>query len=101
MFVNIVRFPKIRKGKDQEFRDWFTWSNEQYSEHRGFIRRRLLRPSEGGEYLGLVEHESRETFMAMHTSPTQAQAHERVEPFFEGGPSPEFFETVIDSARKG
>ncbi|MBI5487081.1 MAG: antibiotic biosynthesis monooxygenase [Deltaproteobacteria bacterium] len=100
MFVNIVKFPKIREGKDRAFREWFTWSNERYSKHQGFIRRRLLQPSEGGEYSAIVEHESRDTFMAMHTSPTQAEAHERVEPLFDGGPSPEFFETVIDSARK-
>jgi len=90
MFVNIVRFPKIRQGKDQAFREWFVWSNERYAKHKGFVR----------EYVGLVEHDSRDTFMAMHTSPTQAEAHERVEPLFDGGPGAEFFETVIDSARK-
>jgi heme-degrading monooxygenase HmoA len=72
MFVNIIRFPKIKDGKDAEFRQWFEEGNRAYLAHRGFIRRVLLQPCGGGEYVGLLEHESRETFMAMHTSPTQA-----------------------------
>ncbi len=95
MFVNIIHFPPIKVGKDAEFQAWFAWSNEQYARHKGFIRRRLLKPREGGNYMGLVEHESYETFMAMHTSPTQAEAHHRVEPLFEGGPAPHFYEVVM------
>ena len=95
MFVNIIRFPPIKAGKDAEFRAWFAWSNEQYARHKGFISRKLLKPREGGNYVGVVEHESYETFMAMHTSPTQAEAHKRVEPLLDGGPTPEFYEVVM------
>jgi hypothetical protein len=42
-----------------------------------------------------VEHESYETFMAMHTSPTRAEAYKRVEPLFDGGPTPHFYEVVM------
>ena len=95
MFVNIIHFPPIKAGKDAEFRAWFAWSNEAYARHKGFIHRRLLAPREGGNYAAIVEHESYETFLAMHTSPTQAEARERVEPLLEGNPTPEFYEVVM------
>ena len=95
MFVNIVHFPKIKEGKDSEFRQWFVESNRAYAAHRGFIRRILLQPQDGENYIGIVEHESRETFMAMHTSPTQAALRLRAEPLFEGNPRPAFYDVVI------
>lgn len=95
MFVNIVQFPEVKPGKDQEFREWFAWSNGEYAKHKGFVRRRLLKPRGAGNYLAIVEHDSYETFMAMHTSPTQAEAHKRVEPLLEGGPTPRFCEVVL------
>lgn len=95
MFVNIIHFPPIKAGKDTEFREWFAWSNQEYAKHQGFISRRLLRPRQGGNYAAIVEHESYETFMAMHTNPTQAEAGQRVKPLFEGNPTPEFYEVVI------
>jgi heme-degrading monooxygenase HmoA len=48
MFVNIVHFPKIKEGKDMEFRQWFEDSNRAYAKHNGFIRRVLLQPRDGG-----------------------------------------------------
>jgi len=95
MFVNIIRFPPIKEGKDDEFRGWFAWSNAEYAKHEGFISRKLLRPHEGGNYAAVVEHESYETFWAMHTSPTQAEAGKRVKPLLNGDPTPEFYEVAI------
>lgn len=96
MFVNIIHFPPIKAGKDAEFRAWFAWSNETYARHRGFLSRRLLAPRAGGNYVAIVEHESYETFLTMHTSPTQAEARERVAPLLDGEPTPEFYEVVIE-----
>jgi heme-degrading monooxygenase HmoA len=96
MFVNIIRFPPIKAGKDDVFRGWFAWSNEEYAKHPGFISRKLLRPREGGNYVAVVEHESYETFIAMHTSPTQAEANKAVKPLLDGEPVPEFYEVVAD-----
>ena len=62
MFVVIIRFPAIKAGKDAEFRDWFTWSNGEFARHKGFLGRRLLKPIDGGTYVAIMEHESRETF---------------------------------------
>jgi heme-degrading monooxygenase HmoA len=95
MFVNIIHFPKVKEGKDAEFRQWFADSNRAYAGHAGFIRRILLRPRESGNYVAVVEHESHETFMAMHTSPTQAELRKRVEPLLDGNPRPEFYDVVI------
>lgn len=97
MFVNIVQFPRIKDGKDTEFRQWFADSNRAYASHEGFIRRVLLKPhEEGGNYAALVEHESHESFMAMHTSETQAGLRKRVQPLFDGNPQPFFYDTVIE-----
>jgi heme-degrading monooxygenase HmoA len=95
MFVNIVKFPPIKPDKDTEFQEWFAWSNAEYAKHKGFIRRRLLKPREGGTYAAIVEHESYETFMAMHTGSTQAEARKRVDPFFAGKPIPSFYEVIV------
>jgi len=54
----------------------------------------LLKPREDGNYVGLVEHESYDSFMAMHTSSTQAEANKRVKPLLDGSPTPEFLEVV-------
>ena len=96
MFVNIIHFPPIKASKDAEFRAWFAWSNEQYAKHKGFISRRLLKPRKGGTYVSVMEHESYETFMAMHTSPTQTEAHKRAEALFDGNISPEFFDVILE-----
>ncbi|HEY9206526.1 MAG TPA: antibiotic biosynthesis monooxygenase [Candidatus Methanoperedens sp.] len=69
MFINIIEFPPVRKGKDEEFKKWFEWSNSIYEKFDGFISRRLLKPLKGKKnYAAIVEHESKDTFMAMHTS---------------------------------
>ncbi len=95
MFVNIVHFPPIKTGKDEEFRRWFSWSNEEFAKSKGFIRRQLLKPRQGGNYAAIVEHESYATFQAMHTSPIQAEASKRVQPLFEGETKPEFYDVLI------
>lgn len=95
MFVNIVKFPKIKDGKDTEFRQWFADANQAYASHTGFIRRILLQPREAGDnYAALVEHESYESFMAMHTSETQAGLRKRVQPLLDGDPRPVFYDAV-------
>lgn len=78
------------------FAKWFAWSNVEYAKHKGFISRRLLKPREDGNYVGLVEHESYDSFMAMHTSSTQAEANKRVKPLLNGSPTPEFLEVVVE-----
>lgn len=99
MFVNIVEFPPIKKGKDEEFRKWFEWSNSVYEKFDGFISRRLLKPTKGGNYAAIVEHESEDTFMAMHLSKERQKAWEKVEPLLEGHPKPGFYDVIIVSRK--
>ncbi len=101
MFVNIVEFPQIKKGKDEEFRKWFVWSNTVYEKFEGFISRRLLKPTRGKKnYAAIVEHETEETFMAMHLSEERQKAWEKVEPLLDGSPTPNFYYVIIASERK-
>ena len=95
MFVVIINFPPIKSGKDEEFREWFKRSNEEFAPFKGFIKRRLLKPEKGGNYAAIVEFESREAFMSMHSSSTNDIAGEKVRPLFEGNPTPQFYQVVI------
>lgn len=95
MFVNVVQFPPIKPSKDEPFREWFRESNTAYQDFEGFISRRLLSPVEPGRaYAAIVEHESRETFMAMHNSTQRQDLWAKVEPLLEGRPSPSFYEVI-------
>lgn len=101
MFVNIVEFPSIKKGKDEDFRKWFEWSNSVYEKFDGFISRRLLKPTKGkGNYAAIVEHDTEETFMTMHLSEERQKAWERVEPLLDGIPKPGFYNVIIVSETK-
>ena len=93
MFVNIVEFPPIKKGKDKEFREWFKESNAVYAKFEGFISRRLLISDKGG-YAAIVEHKSKDTFMKMHTSKERNELFAKVAPLYEGRPKPNFYEVV-------
>jgi heme-degrading monooxygenase HmoA len=95
MFVNIVFFPPIKPGKDKAFREWFAWSNQEFSKYKGFIRRRLLKSVKDDSYAAIVEHESNETFMEMQHGSTHDEAHKRVMPLFDGNPTPHFYEVVM------
>lgn len=94
-FVNLIRFPLLKAGKDEEFRQWFRHSSELFAKHQGFISRTLLKSTEGTErYTAVVEHESKETFMAMHLSDDRQALFKKVETLIDGMPEPHFYEVV-------
>jgi quercetin dioxygenase-like cupin family protein/heme-degrading monooxygenase HmoA len=94
-FVNIVRFPKIKEGKERDFVAWFKRSSEIFARHPGFLSRRLLKSTEeDGAYAAIVEHRSKETFMAMHLSDERQELFGQVKPLMEGMPTPEFYQIV-------
>jgi len=95
MFIVIISFPPIKAGKDAEFQEWFTSSNEQFSTFKGFIGRRLLKPMKEGNYAAIVEFENQDAFQAMHGSPAHDKLGERVMPLFDGNPTPNFYEVLI------
>ncbi len=92
MFVNIVIF-SVKKGKEQEFKEWFKESNAVFSKFDGFISRRLL-VSANGVYAGIVEHRTNETFLRMEGSKERNDLRMKVIPFFEAEPKPSFYEVV-------
>ncbi len=96
MFVNLVHFPPIKAGRDAEFVEWFEWSNRLLAGTKGFVRRQLWKTRDGGNYVGLVEYESYESFMVTHTDPIQHEIRQRADEVFEGNPTPAFYEVVIE-----
>lgn len=95
MFVVLISFPPIKDGKEAKFLEWFAWSNQVFSGFEGFVRRRLLKPVEGGTYAAIVEFENRAAFEAMHASPVHDKAGEKVIPLFDGYPTPTFYEVIV------
>jgi heme-degrading monooxygenase HmoA len=95
MFIVIISFPPIKDGKDAEFQEWFTSSNQAFSNSKGFISRRLLKPVEGGNYAAIVEFENQAAFQAMHSSSIHDRAGEQVRPLFDGKPTPKFYEVIV------
>ena len=95
MFVVIINFPPIKAGKDADFLEWFASTNKIFANHKGFVARRLLKPVKDGNYAAIVEHESQETFMAMHNSPAHDEASKPLGLLFDGRPTPQFYEVII------
>jgi heme-degrading monooxygenase HmoA len=94
MFLVIISFPRIKEGKDAEFRKWFDSSNQAFSGFPGFISRKLLKPLEPGNYVAIVEFESRAGFKAMHSSSIRDKEAEQVRPLFAGKTTPKFYEVI-------
>lgn len=98
MLVVIARFPAVPAEKDQQFRDWFAWSNELLrSSVTGLHERRLLR-GDDRPYVAVVELEDLATFTAMHSSEAAARVHERLASVVEEGPQPTRYEIVAELA---
>ena len=94
MFVVLISFPPIKRGKDAEFRAWFATSNQTFSRFEGFVSRRLLKPAKEGTYAAIVEFNDQSAFRAMHSSSPHDEAGDRVRPLFDGQPTPRFYEVV-------
>ncbi len=92
MFVNFVLF-SIKQGKEQEFKDWFKESNSVFSKFDGFIARTLL-VSSSGQFAGIVQHESRDTFMKMEVSKERNEMRAKALAVFDGEPNASFYEVV-------
>ena len=70
MFVNIVQFPKI-KQQEMPNSDDGSWTRMMLTQSTLVSSAEFYCSRETAEnYVAVIEHESHETFMAMHTSPT-------------------------------
>ncbi len=99
-FVNLIKFPALKPGKEMEFQEWFRRSSEVFAKHQGFISRTLLKSTEEmGKYAAVVEHESKETFMAMHLSDDREALFKKVEALIDGMPKPHFYEVTASYGR--
>jgi heme-degrading monooxygenase HmoA len=94
MFIAMITFP-VKQGKEDEFKEWFSRTNREFAGHSGLINRRLLKPDEKGCYTIMVEHESRETFIAGAGHPGHIKANELIPPMLAGEPVPQFYEVLI------
>jgi len=94
MFIAMITF-RIIPDKAKEFEKWFSRTNKEFAGHKGLIKRRLLKSSEGGSYVIMVEHESRETFIAGSGHPDHVKANEQLTPMLAGEPVPQFYEVLI------
>ena len=79
MHIAIARFPTVPAEHDNDFRDWFAWSNDQLCGMAGLRGRRLLRASDGS-YTVLVEHESAAAFAAMLKAEAVSMIHRGLGP---------------------
>lgn len=100
MFVAIARFPDVPAEREEAFQAWFAWSNEQLREIHGLQGRRLLRATDG-TYTALVEHQSAETFAAMHTTQVASQVHARLGDIVNDDPRAATFEVMVDLSNSG
>jgi len=100
MFVAIARFPDVPTAREAEFRAWFAWSNDQLREIDGLKGRRLLQAADGS-FTALVEHQSADTFAAMHASKVAAHVHAQLGELLLEGPGATTYEVVMDLAKSG
>ena len=100
MFVAIARFPEVPFEREAEFRAWFAWSNGQLRGIDGLRGRRLLRARDGS-YTALVEHDSAETFAAMHATTEASRVRTRLGEVLDHELSATTYEVVVDLARSG
>ncbi len=100
MHIAIARFPTVPAERDQDFREWFAWSNDQLRDTAGLKARRLLRAPDGS-YTALVEHESADTFAAMHTAGPVSKIHEQLGQILDDTAQATKYEVVVDYASAG
>ena len=92
MFVVIADI-QLKPESVDDFKSWFSESNQILSKFDGFASRRLLETKDGQHRI-LVEFESFEKFGKMHQSNEHEQLHSKAVTFMSKMPSPEFYNVV-------
>ncbi len=100
MHIAIARFPTVPAERDQAFRDWFAWSNDQLRDTAGLKARRLLRALDGS-YTALVEHENADTFAAMHSAGPVSKIHEQLGEILDETAEATKYDVVVDYPTSG
>ncbi len=94
MFV-VMADIQLRNGIEDDFKAWFSESNQALSKFPGFISRRLLKSGNNNSYRVIVEHETRESFIHMHGSPEHQKVHPVGRSFMTSDPVREMFSVVV------
>lgn len=94
MFVVIARFPAVPVEKDQQFRDWFAWSNELLRDAITGLRERRLLRGDDRSYLAVVEVDDSATLTAMRSSAVASQVHEVLASILDDRPRGTRYEVV-------
>jgi heme-degrading monooxygenase HmoA len=84
---------KLKEGVEEEFKKWFSESNKILSKLDGFVSRRLLESPDGSHRI-ILEHQSRQTFEAMHQSQEHSKLHSEAITFMESTPIPKLYNIV-------
>lgn len=92
MFVVLADI-RIKPDHTDDFKKWFSESNQTVSKFDGFVSRRLLETRDGQHRI-MVEFESLEKFGIMHQSPEHEKLHSKAATFMDGMPSPKFYNVV-------
>lgn len=92
MFVVTAEI-QIRKGSEDEFKNWIQESNKELSKFDGFVRRRLLE-SLNGKHIILVEFENKEKFETMHKTQEHLRIQSKGHSYLESPPNPTFYHVV-------
>lgn len=92
MFVVVANI-KIKPGQLDDFKIWFSKSNQTLSKFEGFVSRRLLETKDG-QHAVLVEFEDLEKFGKMHQSSEHESLHSQAVSFMDAPPSPKFYNVV-------
>lgn len=92
MFVVLADI-RIKPEHINDFKRWFSESNQTVSKFDGFVSRRLLETKDGQHRI-MVEFESLEKFGKMHQSAEHEQLHSKAVSFMDEMPSPKFYNVV-------
>jgi len=95
MHIAIARFPAVPAERDKDFRDWFTWSNDQLRGIVGLRGRRLLRAPDGS-YTALVEHDSASAFAAMLKAEAVSMIHRGLGPILNDRRQAMRYDVLVD-----
>ena len=84
MFIVIISFPPVESGKVLVSKMVYLLRQINHSSVKGFMSRKLLKPTTGGNYAAVVEFENQAAFKAMHSSSIHDKEGEQVKPLFDG-----------------
>ena len=92
VFVAVVEV-QLKKGMEDEFKNWVNESNKELSKFDGFVNRRLL-ATRTGKHAMLVEFETQEKFEKMHQTQEHFKIQSKGHSYMETPPRPVFYDVV-------